>query len=118
MSSNPAALSDVQPDGFFTRGLAAADAAVFAGLQQEITREKVVELLTGMEGVTVYDGDLPYPTPKTAEDVDGVQVGRIRRDPDYPKGWHMFVVADNLRKGAATNAVQIAEALMKVGVTH
>ena len=92
--------------------------ALYFELGQEITREKVVELLTGMEGVTVYDGDLPYPTPKTAEDVDGVQVGRIRRDPDYPKGWHMFVVADNLRKGAATNAVQIAEALMKVGVTH
>jgi aspartate-semialdehyde dehydrogenase len=68
--------------------------------------------LRGQSGVTVFDGDLPYPTPMSAEDKDGVQVGRIRRDPDYAKGWHMFVVADNLRKGAATNAVQIAEALI------
>lgn len=78
----------------------------------ELTREKVLELLAGQSGVTVFDGDLPYPTPLTAEDKDGVQVGRVRRDPDDSKGWHMFVVADNLRKGAATNAVQIAEALI------
>ena len=81
-------------------------------VSQQLSREKVMELLAGQDGVTVYDGDLPYPTPMTAEDKDGVQVGRVRRDPDNANGWHMFVVADNLRKGAATNAVQIAEALM------
>ena len=81
-------------------------------ISQQLSREKVMELLAGQDGLTVYDGDLPYPTPMTAEDKDGVQVGRVRRDPDNANGWHMFVVADNLRKGAATNAVQIAEALM------
>jgi aspartate-semialdehyde dehydrogenase len=84
-----------------------------------LTREQVLELLAAQEGLTVFDGDLPYPTPMTAQDRDGVQVGRVRRDPDVPEGWHMFVVADNLRKGAATNAVQIAEALIALesGVT-
>lgn len=51
------------------------------------------------------------PTPLQAEDHDEVLVGRIRRDPFEPQGLHLFVVADNLRKGAATNAVQIVEAL-------
>lgn len=81
-------------------------------ISEQLSREQVMALLAGQDGVTVYDGDLPYPTPMTAEDKDGVQVGRVRRDPDIANGWHMFVVADNLRKGAATNAVQIAEALM------
>lgn len=51
------------------------------------------------------------PTPLQAEGQDQVLVGRIRRDPFEPQGIHLFVVADNLRKGAATNAVQIIEAL-------
>lgn len=86
--------------------------SLYFEIKDDLSREQVLELLRGQSGVTVYDGDLPYPTPKTAEDLDGVQVGRVRRDPDTSKGWHMFVVADNLRKGAATNAVQIAEALI------
>lgn len=86
--------------------------SLYFEIGHELSREKVLELLAAQDGVTVFDGELPYPTPMSAEDKDGVQVGRIRRDPDNPRGWHMFVVADNLRKGAATNAVQIAEALM------
>jgi aspartate-semialdehyde dehydrogenase len=86
--------------------------SLYFEISQELTRDKVLELLSEQSGVTVFDGDLPYPTPMSAEDKDGVQVGRVRRDPDHSKGWHMFVVADNLRKGAATNAVQIAEALI------
>lgn len=85
---------------------------IYFEVAQELSRQEVLELLRGQDGITVFDGELPYPTPKTAEGGDGVQVGRVRRDPDNPKGWHMFVVADNLRKGAATNAVQIAEALI------
>lgn len=93
--------------------------SLYIELGSELTREQVLELLANQSGVTVFDGELPYPTPLTAEDKDGVQVGRVRRDPDNPLGWHMFVVADNLRKGAATNAVQIAEALIaqEAGVT-
>lgn len=86
--------------------------SLYFEIGQELSREQVLELLAGQDGVTVFDGDLPYPTPMSAEDKDGVQVGRVRRDPDTAYGWHMFVVADNLRKGAATNAVQIAEALI------
>ncbi len=86
--------------------------SLYFEIRDDLSREKVIELLRNQSGVIVYDGDLPYPTPKTAEDIDGVQVGRVRRDPDDSKGWHMFVVADNLRKGAATNAIQIAEALI------
>ena len=86
--------------------------SLYFEIAQELTREKVLELLAGVSGVTVFDGDLPYPTPMTAEDKDGVQVGRVRRDPASAYGWHMFVVADNLRKGAATNARLIAEAMI------
>ena len=54
-----------------------------------------------------------YPLPIEAEGKDEVFVGRIRRDPFNDKGLWLWVVADNLRKGAATNAVQIAELLIK-----
>ena len=53
--------------------------------------------------------------PLTAEGRDEVFVGRIRRDPTVPHGLNLWVVADNLRKGAATNAVQIAEVLVQRG---
>jgi len=50
-----------------------------------------------------------YPTARQAAGRDDVLVGRIRRDPSCERGLHLWVVGDNLRKGAATNAVQIAE---------
>ncbi len=53
------------------------------------------------------------PSPLRSEGRDEVFVGRVRRDPTHPNGLAMFVVADNLRKGAATNAVQIAELLIR-----
>ncbi len=90
--------------------------SLYFEIQEELSRERVLELLRGQKGVTLFDGPHPYPTPQTAEDKDGVQIGRVRRDPDELKGWHMFVVADNLRKGAATNAVQIAETLLELTV--
>lgn len=58
---------------------------------------------------------LPYPMPLYTEDRDEVFVGRIRRDPSLENGLNLWCVADNLRKGAATNAVQIAELLLKKG---
>ena len=57
-----------------------------------------------------------YPTPLIAEDTDEVYVGRIRRDLSVENGLNLWVVADNIRKGAATNAVQIAEYLIEKGV--
>jgi aspartate-semialdehyde dehydrogenase len=56
-----------------------------------------------------------FPLPLDAEGRDEVFVGRIRRDPTVPHGLNLWVVADNLRKGAATNAVQIAEVLLQRG---
>ena len=58
---------------------------------------------------------LPYPMPLYSEERDEVFVGRIRRDPSLENGLNLWCVADNLRKGAATNAVQIAELLYKKG---
>jgi aspartate-semialdehyde dehydrogenase len=66
------------------------------------------ELLAGAPGVILQD----VPTPLGSEGRDEVFVGRLRTDPTHPNGLAMFVVADNLRKGAATNAVQIAELLL------
>jgi aspartate-semialdehyde dehydrogenase len=75
----------------------------------------VTELLTNTEGVIVVDdpANLKYPMPKDAHEKDEVFVGRIRRDESLPNTLNMWIVADNLRKGAATNAVQIAEYLVK-----
>jgi aspartate-semialdehyde dehydrogenase len=67
-----------------------------------------VELLKNQPGLILEN----VPTPLRSEGRDEVFVGRVRRDPSHPNGLAMFVVADNLRKGAATNAVQIAELLI------
>lgn len=73
----------------------------------------VQRLLSEMPGVVVVDDvqNLKYPMPIYAEGKDEVFVGRLRRDESNPKTLNMWIVADNLRKGAATNAVQIAEYL-------
>jgi len=76
---------------------------------------EVRELLAAQTGVIVVDdpANLKYPMPKDAHGKDEVFVGRIRRDESQDKTLNLWVVADNLRKGAATNAVQIAELLNK-----
>jgi aspartate-semialdehyde dehydrogenase len=76
---------------------------------------EVTELLAKTDGIIVVD-DLAkskYPMPKDAHEKDEVFVGRIRRDESMPNSLNMWIVADNLRKGAATNAVQIAEYLLR-----
>lgn len=67
-----------------------------------------------MPGIVVQDDPKNniYPMPLTAHEKDEVFVGRLRRDESQPNTLNMWVVADNLRKGAATNAVQIAEYLV------
>src|SRR3989344_296765 len=81
--------------------------------KEEYDLEKVRSLLSEMPGVVVVDDvqNLKYPMPIYAEGKDEVFVGRLRRDESNPKTLNMWIVADNLRKGAATNAVQIAEYL-------
>lgn len=83
--------------------------------ENDFDLETVRELLAATEGVIVQDDpkNLLYPMPINAHGKDEVFVGRIRRDESQPKTLNLWVVADNLRKGAATNAVQIAEYLKK-----
>lgn len=78
---------------------------------------EVVELLRNFPGITIQDNpsDNLYPMPRFAENKDDVFVGRIRRDISQPNSLNMWVVSDNLRKGAATNTIQIAEYLHKQG---
>lgn len=73
-----------------------------------------IETLEDAKGVTVLDdpGSKTYPMPALLESTDDVYVGRIRRDPSVKHGLALWIVADQLRKGAALNAVQIAEALL------
>ncbi len=73
--------------------------------------------LSSSEGVVVQDDPVEnfYPMPVISENHDEVFVGRIRRDESWPNTLNMWIVADNLRKGAATNAVQIADFLLKKG---
>ncbi|MBC8045359.1 MAG: aspartate-semialdehyde dehydrogenase [Fimbriimonadaceae bacterium] len=86
--------------------------------ENEFEIKDVIEILNHTEGVVVED-DLSnniYPMPLEAEGKDEVFVGRIRRDYTQPKTLNCWIVSDNLRKGAATNAIQIAEWLTKNGM--
>ncbi|RYY48674.1 MAG: aspartate-semialdehyde dehydrogenase [Chitinophagaceae bacterium] len=79
--------------------------------------EEVKDILHGSPGISLQD-DLEnqvYPMPLTAHDKDETFVGRIRRDETQPNTLNCWIVSDNLRKGAATNAVQIAEELLRKG---
>src|SRR5580698_4692196 len=79
---------------------------------------EVKSLLSHAPGVVLVDDPATqqYPMPKDAHEKDDVFVGRLRRDETQPNTLNMWVVSDNLRKGAATNAVQIAEYLMRKGL--
>ena len=83
--------------------------------ENEFDLAEVTSLLEKTEGIIVVDdvANLKYPMPKDAHEQDEVFVGRIRRDESMPNTLNMWIVADNLRKGAATNAVQIAEYLVR-----
>ena len=84
-------------------------------LKKTWTMDEVIFLLNEMPGLVVQDDpkNNVYPMPVSAQGKDEVFVGRIRRDNSVRNGLNLWVVADNLRKGAATNAVQIAEYLIK-----
>ncbi|MCP2042560.1 aspartate-semialdehyde dehydrogenase [Pontibacter sp. HSC-36F09] len=86
--------------------------------EKDFTLEEVYRILNETEGVKVVDDvkNLQYPMPKDAHGKDEVLVGRVRLDETQPRTLNMWIVADNLRKGAATNAVQIAEYLVKQGL--
>ena len=91
--------------------------AINLEFERPINAEQARAALRNAPGVIVVDdyakGEVPLPLSSAGR--DEVFVGRIRRDPSVPHGLNLWVVADNLRKGAATNAVQIAEVLVKRG---
>ena len=91
--------------------------AINLEFHKPITVEQAREALRQAPGIVLLDdyakGEVPLPL--TCDGRDEVFVGRIRRDPTVPHGLNLWVVADNLRKGAATNAVQIAEVLVQRG---
>ncbi len=80
--------------------------------------DEVRDILRKTDGVELVDDvqNNHYPMPKDSHGRDAVLVGRLRRDDTQPNTLHMWIVADNLRKGAATNAVQIAEYLVAKGL--
>jgi len=92
--------------------------AVNIEFQKEFRVERIRELLQNTTGVEVQDDPASnhYPMPIAAEGKDAVFVGRIRRDTSHPNAVNMWIVADNLRKGAATNTIQIAEYLLAQGL--
>jgi len=86
--------------------------------ENEFVLSEVKDLLSKAPGVIVQNDDANqiYPMPLWAHEKDEVFVGRLRRDETQPKTLNMWIVSDNLRKGAATNAVQIAEYLLSKGL--
>ena len=92
--------------------------AVNLQFKKEFELQEVREMLANTEGVILVDDvqNFKYPMPKDAHERDEVFVGRLRRDESQAKSLNLWVVADNLRKGAATNAVQIAEYLVAKGI--
>ena len=92
--------------------------AVNVEFEREFDLAEVRTLLEQAPGVVVVDdvATQQYPMPLMAHDKDDVFVGRLRRDETQPKTLNMWIVSDNLRKGAATNAVQIAEYLLEKGI--
>jgi aspartate-semialdehyde dehydrogenase len=82
--------------------------AIWVETEEPLSPERATELLAASPAVEVED----FPTPGKAAGGDHVLVGRIRRDPTVESGLCLFVAGDNLRKGAALNAIQIAELLL------
>jgi aspartate-semialdehyde dehydrogenase len=89
--------------------------AVNIEFEKDFNIEDVIKLLNGFPGVVVYDNpaENKYPMPILSHNRDEVFVGRIRRDLSKDKCLNLWIVSDNIRKGAATNAVQIAEYMVE-----
>ena len=87
-------------------------------LTNKMTLDEVRAVLSKAEDVVLLDdpANSVYPTPFECQNKDDVFVGRLRNDPTVPVGFNMWVVADNLRRGAATNAVKIYTEMVKHGM--
>jgi aspartate-semialdehyde dehydrogenase len=91
--------------------------AVNVEFESDFEINEVRDLLASSTGIIVQDnpGQFHYPMALHAHDTDAVYVGRLRKDEGNPRTLNMWIVSDNLRKGAATNAVQIAEYMLSQG---
>ena len=89
--------------------------AVTIEFEKPFTPQKAKEILSKAKGVQLFDNpdNLEYPLPIMCESKNDTFVGRIREDVSHPNGLNLWVVSDNLRKGAALNAIQIAETLIE-----
>lgn len=92
--------------------------SVYVELGESPSVPELKEILSHAPGVILQDdpANQEYPMPLMAAGKDEVFIGRIRKDLDNPRGYHMWIVSDNLVKGAALNSVQIAEALIEEGL--
>jgi aspartate-semialdehyde dehydrogenase len=86
--------------------------------EKDFNLEEIKKILTNSPGITVQDDidHFLYPMPLSAHDKDDTFVGRLRRDDTQPNTLNCWIVSDNLRKGAATNAIQIAEKLIELNI--
>ncbi|WP_339261750.1 aspartate-semialdehyde dehydrogenase [Lysinibacillus sp. FSL K6-3209] len=89
--------------------------SVYIEVEKETTVEGIFEVLRNAPGIVLQDdiATQTYPMPIYAEGEDATFVGRIRQDLDNKKGFHLWIVSDNLLKGAALNSIQIAEAMLE-----
>jgi aspartate-semialdehyde dehydrogenase len=90
--------------------------AVWVRLKKSTSRNEIVASLKRQSGLVIEDEpqNSVYPTPKNYSDKDAVAIGRIHADLDDPQTWILWIVADNLRKGAALNGIQIAERIFDI----
>lgn len=92
--------------------------SVYIEVEKDASLQDIFEVLKDAPGVVLQDDitTQTYPMPIFAEGEDATFVGRIRQDLDNPKGFHLWIVSDNLLKGAALNSIQIAEAMLEDGL--
>jgi aspartate-semialdehyde dehydrogenase len=88
--------------------------SVNAQFSRELPRQEAIELLAAAPGVELVDDGDGHPTPLEAAGIDPVLVGRVRVDPSQDRTLDLWITGDNLRKGAALNAIQLAELLLEV----
>jgi aspartate-semialdehyde dehydrogenase len=90
--------------------------SVWVTLKKEISREQMFECLRNAPGIVLQDepSKSVYPMPRNVSGEDPVYVGRVHRDPENPLLWLLWVVSDNIRKGAALNGLQIAEHIFDI----
>lgn len=88
--------------------------SVWVTLSKKATRTEVLSALHSGEGLVIYDNPADYPTARKVSGTDPVSVGRVHADPEDATLWMMWVVSDNVRKGAALNGWQIAERIFDI----